>query len=253
MPRRSAVLVIAPALGPRHLADEAESHGSHFTLFRLPLDGGIHPARPGYAASALPARDDGRVRYDWDRYGHRRTAIAVWAETQLLTGFALAGCPLLLLEAATRDWTIAFPALLAGTAAAVQRAAVRRVYGVREPGTAEAEEPQTQAEALADAIERRRERQWAAIAEQAYLARGGKTRPPAGRADPEPAVMRPSAGAVRLDPRWEWKLVRHPGAADEWVKVRCLHAEVEPVESAGEVVAQLCLTCDTQFPAPREQ
>jgi len=196
------------------------------------------------------------VRYDWDRYGHRRTAIAVWAETQLLTGFALAGCPLLLLEAVTRDWTIVFPALAAGTAAAVQRAAVRRVYGVREPGTAEAEEPRTHAEAVAEAVEALRQRQWDQIAGQAYLARGGKARPPAARAArpaPEPAVMRPSSGAVRLDPRWEWKLVRRLGMPDEWVRVRCLHTEVEPVESAGEVVAQLCLTCDTQFPAPREQ
>lgn len=30
--------------------------------------------------------------------------------------------------------------------------------------------------------------------------------------------------------------------------MRCLHTEVIPVESVtGEVVAQLCLTCDTQL------
>lgn len=77
---------------------------------------------------------------------------------------------------------------------------------------------------------------------------------PAVRVQPvEPAAARPGTGAVRLDPRWEWKLVQRLGMSDEYVKVRCLHAEIEPVESAlGEVVAQLCLTCDTQFPAPRE-
>lgn len=51
-----------------------------------------------------------------------------------------------------------------------------------------------------------------------------------------------------LDPRWEWMLIERMGMGDEWIKVRCRHVEVVPVEAvAGEVVAQLCLTCDTQF------
>ena len=122
----------------------------------------------------------------------------------------------------------------------------------------------THAEELAEAVEALRQRQWDAIADRAYLAAGGaaggKRRASHGqqatalpRPRPAPAVARPDSGAVELDPRWEWKLVRGVGVPDRWVKVRCLHTEVERVKSVtGEVVAQLCLTCDTQFPAPRE-
>lgn len=67
---------------------------------------------------------------------------------------------------------------------------------------------------------------------------------------PKRGVTQPDSGAVKLDPRWEWKLVRRPGLPDEFAKVRCLHSEVEPVESDGKVIAQLCLTCDTRFPGP---
>lgn len=53
-----------------------------------------------------------------------------------------------------------------------------------------------------------------------------------------------------LDPRWEWRLVQSLGMPDRYVPVRCLHTEIIPVESVtGEKVAQLCRTCDTQFPA----
>lgn len=56
---------------------------------------------------------------------------------------------------------------------------------------------------------------------------------------------------MELDPRWEWTLVQRLGMPDEWIRVRCLHTEVAPVESVtGDVVAQLCLTCDIQLPAP---
>jgi hypothetical protein len=35
-----------------------------------------------------------------------------------------------------------------------------------------------------------------------------------------------------------------------YVKGRCNHLEVEPVEDVnGDLVAHLCRTCDTQFPA----
>jgi hypothetical protein len=57
---------------------------------------------------------------------------------------------------------------------------------------------------------------------------------------------------IELDPRWEWHevtLLSEPGPV--YIKGRCRHTEVVPVESAGEVVAQLCLTCDTQLPAPQ--
>lgn len=59
------------------------------------------------------------------------------------------------------------------------------------------------------------------------------------------------AGEASLDQRWEWHLVHRLGMPDTWVRGRCRHGEVTPVEAlSGEVVAQLCLTCDTQFPAP---
>ena len=122
------------------------------------------------------------------------------------------------------------------------------------------ERPRTHAEEVAEAVEALRERQWAAIMDRAYLAGGGSAprRPEAPAVPPKavalrPAGGRPDSGAVELDPRWEWQVVRSLGVPDRWVKVRCLHTEVEQVPSlSGEVVAQLCLTCDTQFPAPRE-
>lgn len=56
---------------------------------------------------------------------------------------------------------------------------------------------------------------------------------------------------VELDPRWEWQLVQRLGCPDVHIKIRCLHTEVIPVESVtGTVVAQPCLTCDTQFDPP---
>jgi hypothetical protein len=55
-----------------------------------------------------------------------------------------------------------------------------------------------------------------------------------------------------LDPRWEWidvsTMGQRPGTT--FIKGPCKHLEVVPVESVeGERVAQLCRTCDTQFPA----
>ena len=57
----------------------------------------------------------------------------------------------------------------------------------------------------------------------------------------------------QLDPRWEWIDVTRLGdPGPKYIRGRCLHTEVVPVESvAGEVVAQLCRTCDTQLPPPR--
>lgn len=141
-------------------------------------------------------------------------------------------------------------------------AAIRRLK--RPVVAGEPERQLTHAEEVAEAVEAQRQRQWAAVMDRAYLAAGGaaggKRRAPHGqqvvtrpRARETPAVARPDSGAVELDPRWEWQLVRGLGVPDRWVKARCRHLEVEVVKSlAGEVVAQLCLTCDTQFPAPRE-
>ena len=60
---------------------------------------------------------------------------------------------------------------------------------------------------------------------------------------------------MELDPRWEWHLIQRLGMADEYLRGRCLHTEIIPVESSvtGHVVAQLCRTCDTQFPAPADR
>ena len=52
-----------------------------------------------------------------------------------------------------------------------------------------------------------------------------------------------------LDPRWEWVELRRFGDPQPtYVKGACNHLEVVPVESGGEVVAHLCLTCDAQLP-----
>lgn len=54
-----------------------------------------------------------------------------------------------------------------------------------------------------------------------------------------------------LDPRWEWTEVTSLGDLPKrrWAKCYCNHLEAIPIESSGEVVAHLCLTCDEQLPA----
>jgi hypothetical protein len=53
-----------------------------------------------------------------------------------------------------------------------------------------------------------------------------------------------------LDPRWEWYLLERLGMPDEYIRLRCLHSEVVPVELVtGELAALLCITCDRQLPA----
>ena len=54
-----------------------------------------------------------------------------------------------------------------------------------------------------------------------------------------------------LDPRWEWiQAPRRMGEPNvEYVKGRCNHLEVVPVDSGGLLVAHLCQTCDQQLPA----
>lgn len=60
-----------------------------------------------------------------------------------------------------------------------------------------------------------------------------------------------SMSEVELDPRWDWVEVQEVSGATYYVRGSCRHLEVVPVESvAGEVVAQLCTTCDMQFLAP---
>jgi hypothetical protein len=154
----------------------------------------------------------------------------------------------------------AMSAACAAILCAYWTASIRRLK--RPVAAGEPERQLTHAEAVAEAVESLRQRQWAAVMDRAYLAAGGTARRPRSAEAPvtppktvavRPAAPRPDSGAVELDPRWEWQLVRGLGVPDRWVKARCRHLEVEAVKSlAGEVVAQLCLTCDTQFPAPRE-
>jgi hypothetical protein len=56
---------------------------------------------------------------------------------------------------------------------------------------------------------------------------------------------------AKLDPHWEWvQVINFGDAAPQYVRGRCNHLEVVPVESTdGEIVAHLCQTCDTQLPA----
>lgn len=52
-----------------------------------------------------------------------------------------------------------------------------------------------------------------------------------------------------LDPRWDWdEVVNGWGEHVTWLKT-CRHTEIEQVESGGEIVAHLCLTCNHQLPA----
>lgn len=57
--------------------------------------------------------------------------------------------------------------------------------------------------------------------------------------------------AYDLDPRWEWlELQTFDNAEPKYVRGHCLHLDAVPVESVtGELVAHLCVTCDTQLPA----
>jgi hypothetical protein len=54
-----------------------------------------------------------------------------------------------------------------------------------------------------------------------------------------------------LDPRWDWIEVWELGKPDPvYIRGMCNHLEVKPVEAVtGEVVAHLCVTCDSQLPA----
>lgn len=196
------------------------------------------------------------VEEQWRAEAGLRRRIARHAALQTAAIGGLAGAAfafwLVLALAPAAAYRPGVAALLATALAVRERRALGRLRAQAHLPAGQAE--RTHAEEVAEAVEALRQRQWAAITERAFLAAGAPSvRAPAARPAPETDLMRPSAGAVRLDPRWEWRLVQRLGMPDEWVKARCRHTEVEPVESAaGEAVAQLCLTCDTQFPAPRE-
>jgi hypothetical protein len=56
--------------------------------------------------------------------------------------------------------------------------------------------------------------------------------------------------SIELDPRWQW--IEGPRRLSEseapLIRGKCNHLEVIEVESGGETVAHLCLTCDSQLP-----
>ena len=74
-------------------------------------------------------------------------------------------------------------------------------------------------------------------------------------ASDDPAVLAPHTGHYQirrepLDERWEWvEITRMQDAGPTYMRGRCRHLEVVPVESTdGETVAHLCTTCDSQLP-----
>lgn len=59
------------------------------------------------------------------------------------------------------------------------------------------------------------------------------------------------ARTLSLDPHYEWCEVQTMSQADPtYRRGRCRHLDVVPVESGGQQVAQLCLTCDAQLLSP---
>jgi hypothetical protein len=62
------------------------------------------------------------------------------------------------------------------------------------------------------------------------------------------------------DPRWEWiEITKFGDPGPVYMKGSCNHLDVVPVDARdwitrslaqdGEIIAHLCLTCDTQVPA----
>lgn len=52
-----------------------------------------------------------------------------------------------------------------------------------------------------------------------------------------------------LDPAYGWiEVTDLSSQRPQYIQGRCRHLRVVPVESAGQVVARLCLTCDAQLP-----
>jgi len=211
----------------------------------------------------VAVKEQEQAEVDLRRGIARHRALRMFA-TGGVVGGAFAFC-LVLAAAPGASWKPGILLALMAALAVWERRKLGRLRAEAMLAEGDAGPPKTRAEELAEAVEALRQRQWDAIANRAYLAAGGTAERP-GRTEAravavtppktvaaKPAVTRPDSGAVELDPRWEWKVVRGIGVPDRWVKARCRHLEVEPVQSlAGEVVAQLCLTCDTQFPAPRE-
>jgi hypothetical protein len=71
-----------------------------------------------------------RARYDWNKTGDPRVALATRIGGAFIAIAAALSWPLFLFLAVTRDWTVIFAPLLITAGAVVQRAGMRKVYGV---------------------------------------------------------------------------------------------------------------------------
>lgn len=58
---------------------------------------------------------------------------------------------------------------------------------------------------------------------------------------------------IPLDPHWNWVNVQALGdPAPVYIRCECLHLETVPVTLliTGELVAEICITCEAQLSAP---
>jgi len=127
---------------------------------------------------------------------------------------------------------------------------VSRLQAKAKAEAGPAERPKTQAEAVAEAVEARRQRQWDAIADRAYRAMGGAVRAtPAPASKPPmtalpPARTQPVAGATTMA-EFTAGIARLSAAAGG-----CAHPDAEPVDLiTGERVAWVCPDCPAELPA----
>ena len=69
--------------------------------------------------------------------------------------------------------------------------------------------------------------------------------------DPDECLMNRHLDCVRKDEAHhrEQCMVRTVGGREQIAYGHCLHRHTTPVEAGGEVVAHVCLHCDTQLPA----
>jgi hypothetical protein len=142
---------------------------------------------------------------------------------------------------------IAVPFMLAAVLQTQRLGRMRAAAGAVEP----AGRPQTHAEAVAEAIEVRRQQQWDAIAGRAHLAMGG-----AVRATPAPASKPPMSA---LPPARTLPVTGMTTMADFAAGVArlsaaaavCAHPDAEPVNLlvTGETVAWVCPDCPAELPA----
>lgn len=161
------------------------------------------------------------MRYDWSR-APWLVRVPLW----LMTLLAPAAVALFLWDAATRDWTLVFPALLIGGGTVVMRLSVRKAYGAREavPAVPVKRLPPMRGQ-------------------QAVI--------------PRP-VPKPAAGQVAEVMDALGYTFNGPDPAHDLNAARsrvllgpCAHTGAVPVDSlvTGERLAWLCVKCDAQLPA----